>query len=305
MHSGAPFKCVVVGDAAVGKTCLLIAYTTNAFPTGYIPLVTDNFTTTTTNTAGHSVDVVVWDALAGESHEHERIRTLSYPDTDVFLILFSVVRPPTFESVVSKWLPGIQQVCPNASYILVGTKTDLRDGSIQCEYVESNGPPITFEQGVTKAKEIKAFKYVECSALTQKGVKEVFDTIHSVVAALPPKPPKEGYSQTSFRSPIGGTVNAGWATNTKYNARRLGFDLNGVQKMLDAAANGDVKQLNAVLSDPSVDALVVNKQDDGYGFTALHYAAASGHIQCVKALLAKGADPNIQDVCTSFQILEN
>ena len=44
--------------------------------------------------------------------------------------------------------------------------------------------PITLEQAEKLAKELRAVEYVECSALTQKGLKNVFD--EAILAALEP-----------------------------------------------------------------------------------------------------------------------
>jgi len=59
---------------------------------------------------------------------------------------------------------------------LVGTKLDLREDPEKLESLKEKGlAPIATEQGEQLATDIKAVKYMECSALTQKGLKEVFD----------------------------------------------------------------------------------------------------------------------------------
>ena len=57
--------------------------------------------------------------------EYKRLRTLSFPNTDVFLICFSLVDPRSFNHALNKWLPEIMEECPNALKIFVGTKSDL------------------------------------------------------------------------------------------------------------------------------------------------------------------------------------
>lgn len=79
------------------------------------------------------------------------------------------------------------QHCPGAKIILVGTKLDLREDPDKLESLREKGlAPITDQQGVNMAEEIKAVKFMECSALTQKGLKEVFDEAIKAVI-LPPR----------------------------------------------------------------------------------------------------------------------
>ena len=76
--------------------------------------------------------------------------------------------------------------CPNTPIILVGTKLDLRDDKETIEKLkERRLAPITYPQGLQMMKEVGSVKYLECSALTQKGLKQVFD--EAIRAVLQPK----------------------------------------------------------------------------------------------------------------------
>lgn len=181
-------KCVVVGDGAVGKTCLLLSYTTNAFPGEYIPTVFDNYAVNVL-VDGQQINLQLWDTAGQE--DYAKLRPLSYPGTEVFVLCFSLVSPISLENVRNVWVPEVRQYCPGVPLVLVGTKSDLRDQFEQHadEYRKNGMEPVYTQTGENMKKTINAAEYIECSARMQTNLKEVFETAIRVV--LNPKQQNE------------------------------------------------------------------------------------------------------------------
>ncbi|TQD92260.1 hypothetical protein C1H46_022142 [Malus baccata] len=175
-------KCVTVGDGAVGKTCMLICYTSNKFPTDYIPTVFDNFSA---NVAvdGNIVNLGLW-PCGTLQEDYSRLRPLSYRGADIFVLAFSLISRASYENVLKKWMPELRRFAPNVPIVLVGTKLDLReDMGYLADHMGYN--IITSAQGEELRKQIGAAAYIECSSKTQQNVKAVFDTAIKVVLQPP------------------------------------------------------------------------------------------------------------------------
>ena len=129
--------------------------------------------------AGSEVDT----AIGQEDYDH--IRPLSYPQMDVFLVCFSVTSPASFKNVKEKWFPEVHHHCPGVPCLIIGTQIDLRDDSAVIEKLaRQKQRPVSTESGERLARELGAVKCVECSALTQKGLTNVFDEVSHCLTRL-------------------------------------------------------------------------------------------------------------------------
>uniref|UniRef100_A0A0N5AX19 Rho-related GTP-binding protein RhoU n=1 Tax=Syphacia muris TaxID=451379 RepID=A0A0N5AX19_9BILA len=168
-------------------TCniLLFAYTENRLLNTYNATVFENWAITVTiDQKRYTVNL--FDTAGQEDYAH--IRCLSYPHTDVFLICFSLVDPKTLDSCKEVWYPELRKYFGKdlPTIVLVGTKEDL---------VESVSPSQRVSSAAAQhvAHDIGAVCFVECSSLTLRGVKRVFD--ESFLAAIGRSPVEKSNQQ--------------------------------------------------------------------------------------------------------------
>ncbi|KAI8818108.1 GTP-binding protein rho1 [Fimicolochytrium jonesii] len=173
-------KLVIVGDGACGKTCLLIVFSKGTFPDVYVPTVFENYVADV-EVDGRRVELALWDTAGQE--DYDRLRPLSYPDSHVILICFAIDSPDSLDNVQEKWISEVLHFCAGLPIILVGCKKDLRhDPKTIEELRKTHQSPVTPDEGHAVAQKISAWKYLECSARTNEGVREVFE--HATRAAL-------------------------------------------------------------------------------------------------------------------------
>ena len=157
---------MVVGDGAVGKTCLVDAYGQNGFPSTYVPTVAKNFENKV-EYQGKEVTLDIWDT--GGQEEFRSVRPVSYNGADVFIVCFAVDEKPSLENACNKWLKELEETGPrNVARVLCCTKVDLRDQD------PNNEKFISDSEGEAASTNYRFLSYVECSAITFKDCDTVF-----------------------------------------------------------------------------------------------------------------------------------
>lgn len=137
---------------------------------------------------GKHYSLGLWDTAGQE--DYDKLRPLSYPQTDVFLMCFSVDNPNSYDHVASKWYPEVKEHCPGVPIVLVGLKIDLRDDPETVQRLaDQRKVPVTYTQGFALGKQIRARKYMECSAFKQIGLQSLFQEVVKVYTL--PDPDRE------------------------------------------------------------------------------------------------------------------
>jgi len=170
-------KLVLLGDGACGKTSLLNVFTRGYFPTVYEPTVFENYVHDIFVDNVH-IELSLWDTAGQE--EFDRLRSLSYDDTHAIMLCFSVDSKDSLENVESKWVGEIAENCQGVKLVLVALKCDLREQGGDEEVEGPDGQHrekkdmINYSQGLEVARRINALRYLECSAMRNRGVNEAF-----------------------------------------------------------------------------------------------------------------------------------
>lgn len=152
-------KVLLIGDSLVGKTCILKRFLENTYSENYETKYVDKFSYLK-KVNNKLIELTFWD-IAGI--DDNRIESLAYPNTDIFLLCYSVDSESSFENLTKKYLKNVKFLCKNPKFILVGAKNDLKHS-------------VSKNNAISFAESLKA-DFIECSSKDNNGINEIFDKI--------------------------------------------------------------------------------------------------------------------------------
>jgi small GTP-binding protein len=139
-------------EKGVGKTSLLISYTSQSFASEGVPEVLDSITKII-DFKGQKVSFTLFDT-SGESE------SLSHPQIDVILQSYSISSPESLSRIKSHWIPLIEQHAPGVP-ILCGTKKDSRASEEFKQTSSSNSKLVSPDEATELNKEMIVDAVVE------------------------------------------------------------------------------------------------------------------------------------------------
>lgn len=140
------------------------------------------------------VIVAPWDTSARP--EDDRLRPLGYPGAELIVMCFSIDKRSTLSALADRWLPEVLfhfETPP--PIVIVGCKGDLRHlppstdsqtGPPESQKRERQQNDVSIDEAITMARRIGAQGYIECSALTGKGVDETLQTLAFLSLSVEP-----------------------------------------------------------------------------------------------------------------------
>lgn len=166
-------KVVVVGDGGVGKTSMIVRYTSDKFTLGYEPTLINNCTAQVPLPDGTSMEIDIADTAGQE--DYRALRDKFIAEGDAFLVVFSVSASPSLQAA-ENLLEEIQIIRDGEElkFVLAGNKCDIDQSERQV--VNADAVALAQRFGGT---------FIETSAKTNVGINDVFAQLGHLLTAKP------------------------------------------------------------------------------------------------------------------------
>ena len=164
--SSLPIKCVLLGETAVGKTCLINRFVNNTFQEDFVPTMVGCYSSKDIfyDKANKKIKYEIWDTAGQE--KYRSINKIFYQDTSIAILVFDITRKDTFEALKNYWYLELRDNSPKDIVIAIAAnKCDLY------EYEE-----VSHDEVEEFGKSINAL-YEQTSAKTGEGIKDLFNSI--------------------------------------------------------------------------------------------------------------------------------